>query len=402
MSKLRLDLKVYIDKYGNQYNDGALNVLYPLYKLSNNVYRLYLVSENSFPTITVYFQKADGTITNAYPMGNVGTEEVEGNLWNVYAYDIEDSILDISERVGSNTLSFSFRQANTTSNINSQAIVVQCSYSVNGELPTLSASDYDNVMSSIALTFIARNKDKVFHTTFLPTIITDETDDLYNVGYVYIYDGKYTTINFVPTNPNTNTAYLWNAPTLENAPYLQEGQYYRYVNGEWTLLNNYFLNIGNGYRANSNGTYTQILLGKNYIDNALDNLEIDFNALIDTLNSTLREYVDEQFATINERLTNVENQYLNLNDSFTEFTTYIEENFAKKTDLDSLQTELEGLIASNKIEIENSLATTKSELEADISDLSNTLQDNLNNVEQNLQEQIDNKSTVYFVEWGDE
>ena len=130
MGKLRLDLKVYIDKYGNQYNNGALNVLYPLYHLSNNVYRLHLISESSVEVVNVTFQKSDGTITTAYTMGNVGSEEVDGKTWSVYALDIEDNVLDISEARGDNTLSFSFRQASDGSALNSTPIKVKCSYSV--------------------------------------------------------------------------------------------------------------------------------------------------------------------------------------------------------------------------------------------------------------------------------
>ena len=322
MSKLRLDLKVYIDKYGNQYNNGVKNILYPIYKLSNNVYRLHLVTETSISNVSVFFQKADGSITNAYPMSYVGSEEIDGNLWSVYAYDIEDNVLDISERTGNNTLSFSFRQGTTDSNLNSQPVSVKCSYSINGELPTLEANDYDRIMNSIQLSLISRNTDKVFHTTFLPEVIEDEQSDYYNVGYVYILDGKYTAINDVPKTPSENVAYLWTGDTKTAEPLLEKDQFYRWKESKWNKLENFKKQIGSGYRIVSGG-YRQIIYGLESID---------------LIKNELLELIDEKDVNVGDKITQILQEITLIKD----FINYADPKFAEiQESLNSITTSLE-------------------------------------------------------------
>ena len=393
MSKLRLDLKVYIDKYGNQYNNGVKNILYPIYKLSNNVYRLHLVTETSISNVSVFFEKADGSITTAYPMSHIGSEEVDGNLWSVYAYDIEDNVLDISERTGNNTLSFSFRQGTTRSVLNTQPVSVKCSYSINGELPTLEASDYDRLMSSINLSLISRNTNKVFHTTFLPEIIEDEQSDYYNINYVYILDGKYTAINSVPNTPSENVAYLWTGDTRITEPLLEKDQFYRWRDSKWNKLENFKKQIGCGYRIVSGG-YRQIIYGLDYIDNKF--LEIETN---------LTEYIDGLIKTYSEKLETLEHNFENHVSEFNDFVSYVEQ-----LNREVIQTTKE-LATSNKGKIDTINETLldkanityineeNAKLDAKI-DLNNeTINNKVDTQKEELDNKIKSKSSIYFVTW---
>ena len=265
MGKLKLKLKVYIDKYGNQYLEGAKNQLFPLYKLSNNVYELNLITELPVGAMTVSFEKADGTITPAYPMALVGNELVGEQYWNVYNTLIDDNVLNVSEKVGRNMLGISFHYGDGSTTLNSEPIYVKCSYSINGQLPQLSGSDYEGVMASIITTFLERNKDKVFHTPFLPLIVDDESNDNYNVGYVYILDGKHTEISQVPSTPTPNVAYKWKGENrTEYEPLFSTDKYYKWneVSSKYEELVDFEQTIGNGYVINSNKQFELIFNGR--------------------------------------------------------------------------------------------------------------------------------------------
>lgn len=308
MGKLKLKLKVYIDKYGNQYLEGAKNQLFPLYKLSNNVYELNLITELPVGAMTVSFEKADGTITQAYPMALVGNELVGEEYWNVYNTLIDDDVLNVSEKVGRNMLGISFHYGDGSATLNSEPIYVKCSYSINGQLPQLSGSDYEGIVSEVITTILETNKDKVRYTTFLPLIVDDESNDNYNVGFVYVLDGKYTEISEVPSTPTPNVAYKWKGENLnENEPYFVTDKYYKWdeSNARYEELVDFENTVGNGYVINSNQQFELIFYGRNTIRNIerdIDNLEDKDTVIernIEEINSKNAEQ-DESIASLSQ------------------------------------------------------------------------------------------------------
>lgn len=328
MSKLRLDLKVYIDKYGNQYQKGIKNVLFPIYKLSNNVYRLYLITENDFPNAEVFFEKADGTITDAYPMSYMGKEEVDGNFWFVFAYDIQDDILNISEKVGDNFLKFSFKESGLENSLNTQPISIKCAYSINGQLPQLEQSDYENVISMLNLSLMARDENKVFHVDLLPAIA-----DGSNTNFTYIIDGNYISISTVPDEPLPNKVYLW---TGEDTETFKNKKYYRYKNNAWVELTNYFTMIGSVYVADGKGGYTQIAYGSRYVD---------------SLEQEILSVIDEKDLNIGDEITSIKGNIFDLE----EFATYADN---KINELSENNTNTSDEINSIKEEVENKSTVT--------------------------------------------
>ena len=285
MALYEINLKVYVNYDGTLYNKGSKNVLRPIYKLSNAVYKLSLITPIA-PTNVLYasFQKADGTKTTQQLMAYDGIEVVDGNNWNVYTLNINNSITNVSERQRDNSLSFDFNVSDGNSTpalLNTEPIVVKCQYSIIGQEVEVSQSDLDQILASVMATLKNRDKDKVFSVTFLPSVVEDETDDNYNVGYVYLLNGKYTAITEIPETPDPNVAYLWNGETRTTAPILVNGKYYRFKDSAWQELVNYSQNKGNIYRAVKGG-YAEIARGIEYINTLMTDVTNIKNALGDT------------------------------------------------------------------------------------------------------------------------
>lgn len=399
MALYEINLKVYVNYDGTLYNKGSKNVLRPIYKLSNAVYKLSLITPIA-PTNVLYasFQKADGTKTTQQLMAYDGIEVVDGNNWNVYTLNINNNITNVSEKQRDNSLSFDFNVSDgksTPALLNTEPIVVKCQYSIIGQEVEVSQSDLDQILASVMATLKNRDKDKVFSVAFLPSVVEDETDDNYNVGYVYLLNGKYTAITEIPETPDPNVAYLWNGETRTTAPILVKGKYYRFKDSAWQELVNYSQNKGNIYRAVKGG-YAEIARGIEYINALMTDVENIKNALGDTSQipsgSTITSLVlqnvsditklkndvldlgalieqnQNQISTINQSIESINNQLGSLSQRLT----------TSENDIVSLTNSL-NQIGSSVMENTESIASLQgSKLNKDFSDIAigNTIADN--------------------------
>ena len=399
MALYEINLKVYVNYDGTLYNKGSKNILRPIYKLSNAVYKLSLITPIA-PTNVLYasFQKADGTKTTQQLMAYDGIEVVDGNNWNVYTLNINNSITNVSEKQRDNSLSFDFNVSDGNSApalLNTEPIVVKCQYSIIGQEVEVSQSDLDQILASVMATLKNRDKDKVFSVAFLPSVVEDETDDNYNVGYVYLLNGKYTAITEIPETPDSNVAYLWNGETRTTAPILVNGKYYRFKDSAWQELVNYSQNKGNIYRAVKGG-YAEIARGIEYINAIMTDVENIKNALGNTSQipsgstitslvlqnvsditklkndvldlGSLVEQNQNQISTINQSIESINNQLDSLSQRLT----------TAENDIISLTNSLNQIGSSVMANSDNIASLQGSKLNKDFSDIAigNTIADN--------------------------
>lgn len=399
MALYEINLKVYVNYDGTLYNKGSKNVLRPIYKLSNAVYKLSLITPIA-PTNVLYasFQKADGTKTTQQLMAYDGIEVVDGNNWNVYTLNINNNITNVSEKQRDNSLSFDFNVSDgksTPALLNTEPIVVKCQYSIIGQEVEVSQSDLDQILASVMATLKNRDKDKVFSVAFLPSVVEDETDDNYNVGYVYLLNGKYTAITEIPETPDPNVAYLWNGETRTTAPILVNGKYYRFKDSAWQELVNYSQNKGNIYRAVKGG-YAEIARGIEYINSIMNDVENIKNALGNTSQipsgstitslvlqnvnditklkndvldlGSLVEQNQNQISTINQSIESINNQLGSLSQRLT----------TAENDIISLTNSLNQIGSSVMANSDNIASLQGSKLNKDFSDIAigNTIADN--------------------------
>ena len=399
MALYEINLKVYVNYDGTLYNKGSKNILRPIYKLSNAVYKLSLITPIA-PTNVLYasFQKADGTKTTQQLMAYDGIEVVDGNNWNVYTLNINNSITNVSEKQRDNSLSFDFNVSDGNSApalLNTEPIVVKCQYSIIGQEVEVSQSDLDQILASVMATLKNRDKDKVFSVAFLPSVVEDETDDNYNVGYVYLLNGKYTAITEIPETPDSNVAYLWNGETRTTAPILVNGKYYRFKDSAWQELVNYSQNKGNIYRAVKGG-YAEIARGIEYINAIMTDVENIKNALGNTSQipsgstitslvlqnvsditklkndvldlGSLVEQNQNQISTINQSIESINNQVGSLSQRLT----------TAENDIISLTNSLNQIGSSVMANSDNIASLQGSKLNKDFSDIAigNTIADN--------------------------
>lgn len=399
MALYEINLKVYVNYDGTLYNKGSKNVLRPIYKLSNAVYKLSLITPIA-PTNVLYasFQKADGTKTTQQLMAYDGIEVVDGNNWNVYTLNINNSITNVSEKQRDNSLSFDFNVSDgksTPALLNTEPIVVKCQYSIIGQEVEVSQSDLDQILASVMATLKNRDKDKVFSVAFLPSVVEDETDDNYNVGYVYLLNGKYTAITEIPETPDPNVAYLWNGETRTTTPILVNGKYYRFKDSAWQELVNYSQNKGNIYRAVKGG-YAEIARGIEYINALMTDVENIKNALGNTSQipsgstitslvlqnvsditklkndvldlGSLVEQNQNQISTINQSIESINNQLGSLSQRLT----------TAENDIISLTNSLNQIGSSVMANADNIASLQGSKLNKDFSDIAigNTIADN--------------------------
>lgn len=126
----KLQLKVYVDKYGNNDVKNTKNVLFPLYKASNEIYELNLITEISGENVYVYFEKPNEAILGPYEMNLQGVETINGSEWNIYKFLIPKEVLQISFKEAKNILGFSFFIKDKNQSINTECIYIKCSYSI--------------------------------------------------------------------------------------------------------------------------------------------------------------------------------------------------------------------------------------------------------------------------------
>lgn len=399
MALYEINLKVYVNYDGTLYNKGSKNILRPIYKLSNAVYKLSLITPIA-PTNLLYasFQKADGTKTTQQLMAYDGIEVVDGNNWNVYTLNINNSITNVSEKQRDNSLSFDFNVSDgksTPALLNTEPIVVKCQYSIIGQEVEVSQSDLDQILASVMATLKNRDKDKVFSVAFLPSVVEDETDDNYNVGYVYLLNGKYTAITEIPETPDPNVAYLWNGETRTTAPILVNGKYYRFKDSSWQELVNYSQNKGNIYRAVKGG-YAEIARGIEYINSLMNDVENIKNALGNTSQipsgSTITSLVLQNVSDITKLKNNVldlgslveqnQNQINTINQSIESINNQLGSLSQRLTtaenDIISLTNSLNQIGSSVMANADNIASLQGSKLNKDFSDIAigNTIADN--------------------------
>ena len=203
----KIPIKLYYKEDGSILNQGGLNKIPLLTKLSNYVYELILVTplENTEYTLYAIFEKSDGTITSPYPMDYYETEIVKvGNQqqrWYKYKTIIDSDVLNISTLNYNNQIKIGFRAEFNSGEVDEQtneSIVgvfnfiptsAYCSYTINSRNVVI-----DNTPLKTIIDFIntgnAGKLDKsesILLTDVEPTLITDEGSAYYNLNYLYFF-----------------------------------------------------------------------------------------------------------------------------------------------------------------------------------------------------------------------
>lgn len=298
---VKIPIKLYYNQDGTMYAKGNKNVVPFIFKLSSATYRLQLITpySNSNYSFQAFFEKGNGETTTGYPMVYIGRETVidtEIN-WYVYACDIENSVLSISDYNRTNQLKISFYMSNgDTQNLqtlNSQPFITACSYSVTGNQSAIEDTPLEQLQRAIDLGLSKRPlySEVVLQVNNLPTIGTDSASDNYNVGYVYL--------------------------ALDDTT-LNEIDYPRY----------------HIYQANANGTYDD-LLNLN-ISADLSGLDARVSAL-ETKTTTLETDVDNVESGLNTANTNITNLDTKVNGVETNVTTLQNTTSALQNSVNSLQ-----------------------------------------------------------------
>ena len=298
---VKIPIKLYYNQDGTMYAKGNKNVVPFIFKLSSATYRLQLITpySNSNYSFQAFFEKGNGETTTGYPMVYIGRETVidtEIN-WYVYACDIENSVLSISDYNRTNQLKISFYMSNgDTQNLqtlNSQPFITACSYSVTGNQSAIEDTPLEQLQRAIDLGLSKRPlySEVVLQVNNLPTIGTDSASDNYNVGYVYL--------------------------ALDDTT-LNEIDYPRY----------------HIYQANANGTYDDLL---NF------NISVDLSGLdtrvstLETKTTTLETDVDNVESGLNTANTNITNLDTKVNGVETNVNTLQDTTSALQNSVNNLQ-----------------------------------------------------------------
>lgn len=203
----KIPIKLYYKEDGSILNQGGLNKIPLLTKLSNYVYELILVTPlmNTEYTLYAIFEKSDGTITSPYPMDYYETEIVKvGNQqqrWYKYKTILDSDVLNISTLNYNNQIKIGFRAEFNSGEVDEQtneSIVgvfnfiptsAYCSYTINSRNVVI-----DNTPLKTIIDFIntgnAGKLDKsesILLTDVEPTLITDEGSAYYNLNYLYFF-----------------------------------------------------------------------------------------------------------------------------------------------------------------------------------------------------------------------
>ena len=333
---VKIPIKLYYNQDGTMYAKGNKNVVPFIFKLSSATYRLQLITpySNSNYSFQAFFEKGNGETTTGYPMVYIGREtviETEIN-WYVYACDIENSVLSISDYNRTNQLKISFYMSNgDTQNLqtlNSQPFITACSYSVTGNQSAIEDTPLEQLQRAIDLGLSKRPlySEVVLQVNNLPTIGTDSASDNYNVGYVYL--------------------------ALDDTT-LNEIDYPKY----------------HIYQANANGTYDDLL---NFTISAdLSGLDTRVSAL-ETKTTTLETDIDNVESSLNTANTNITNLDTKVNGLETKTTTL-------ETDIDNVESSLN--TANTNI---TNLDTKVNGVETSVNTLQNTtsaLQNSVNSLQ---------------------
>lgn len=189
---LNIPIKLYYNDDGTMYLNGALNKVPYVMKLSNLTYTVDLVvpySNNNY-SFQAFFQKADNTTTNGYPMAFVETETVDEQVWYVYEMTIESAILNCSTYGLENKLGIGFyiTDGNTTpQTLNTEPFWVKCTYAITGGQNEIEETPLEQLQRTLdlALSTKANIADVVLKIKNSAELSQQEASDT-NVGYVYI------------------------------------------------------------------------------------------------------------------------------------------------------------------------------------------------------------------------
>ena len=346
---VKIPIKLYYNQDGTMYAKGNKNVVPFIFKLSSATYRLQLITpySNSNYSFQAFFEKGNGETTTGYPMVYIGRETVidtEIN-WYVYACDIENSVLSISDYNRTNQLKISFYMSNgDTQNLqtlNSQPFITACSYSVTGNQSAIEDTPLEQLQRAIDLGLLKRPlySEVVLQVNNLPTIGTDSASDNYNVGYVYL--------------------------ALDDTT-LNEIDYPKY----------------HIYQANADGTYDDLL--NLTISADLSGLDTRVSAL-ETKTTNLETDVENVESGLNTANTNITNLDTKVNGLETKTTTL-------ETDVDNVKS---GLNTANT-NITN-LDTKVNGVETSVTTLQNTtsaLQNSVNNLQSGKLDKAFNADTT--------
>lgn len=198
MNELNIPIKLYYNADGSLYLGGTKNKVPYVMKLSNLTYKLYLVTPyaNTNYSFQAFFQKADGSVTNGFPMTFVETEAVEDEIWYVYRCDIESSVLTSSEYGQQNKLGINFYITDgnlTPTTLNTQPFNVKCTYAIVGGQNQIEETPLEQLQRTldIALASKANINEVVYKisnaTEYLNYVLSND-----NIGYVYILGFDFT------------------------------------------------------------------------------------------------------------------------------------------------------------------------------------------------------------------
>lgn len=288
---LRIPIKLYYDANGILYTKDYLNKVPFIFKLSNLTYSLTLVTpiDNINRSFQVNFEKGDATSVGPFALSNIGTETVGGQTWYAYSTLIEGTTLSVSQSNRNNILKISFyiTDGNTaeTVTLNSQPYVAKCQYSITTYQPQIQYTTLEELQRSIDLALATRSlkQDTVFHVATLPSIVVDDTQTSYNLGYVYVLTANTTnTYNGVTTN-----YYKGDTLLATSTGWLYLGRGIKDIDNVLSTLSNYIVNdvvtaipLLPEVNASNNGKYL-------IVDNATSRIIATDLPIVDNLSSQL-------------------------------------------------------------------------------------------------------------------
>ena len=190
---LNIPIKLYYNADGTMYLNGTLNRVPYVMKLSNLTYEVILVApiDISLYSVQTFFQKADNTTTNGYPMANIGTEEVDGEIWQVFKMTIESAVLNVSAYGLRNELGIGFYITDGNQNIvqtlNSEPFWVKCTYAITGGQNVIDETPLEELQRTLDLALSGKaNINDVVHLTSSWAYFISTISNQNNVGYAYL------------------------------------------------------------------------------------------------------------------------------------------------------------------------------------------------------------------------
>lgn len=291
---MKIDLKVYVNYDGTSYKRGKNDVLKPIFRLSNLIYKFQLVCPFSTEDVLqVIFEKADNSVTNYYNMSLVGTEQVGEELWNVYEFELPSEVTEVSSKESNyNKLGFNFyvqKPGEDRITLNTEPYYVTCNYAIVGEQIQYNAIEVNDLLMTINSTLSSRDKTKIFKVNNLPF----QNDEKLQ-GNAYLLTGEYQELNQFNNveSLDTNKVYKYTGETTSE---LTQGKFYVRNVGFNELQETIDVekNKGNIYLL-INKEYLLISYGKENIDSIDSRVGKSENDITD-LYGRLNEFFDQEY-----------------------------------------------------------------------------------------------------------